>query len=226
MASHDYSSDRPSLTADEWRRICDVLDRVLDSRPSDQKSALEDACRIEGVAIADAMRYLAAARDDAAFVSLDPALVGAALAPSDARPSLTAGTCLGQYEVLGPIGAGGMAEVYRARDTTLHREVALKVLPPRFAIDTDRLMRFKREAHMLASLNHPNIAAIYGFEEFASTAHQGEVVVALALELVEGPTLGERLADGRCHVQQHCQSPIRSSIHWTLHTSPPSCTAI
>jgi eukaryotic-like serine/threonine-protein kinase len=196
MASNDYSSDRPSLTADEWRRICAVLDRVLDSRPSDQQSALEDACRIEGVAIAHALRYLAAARDDAAFLgALDPVLVGAALAPPDEQRSLSAGTYLGQYEVLAPIGAGGMAEVYRAHDTTLHRDVALKVLRPRFASDAEGLTRFKREAHMLASLNHPNIAAIYGFEEFASTAHTGEVVAALALELVEGPTLAERLAE-------------------------------
>jgi serine/threonine-protein kinase len=75
---------------------------------------------------------------------------------------VTAGTRLGPYEVTAQIGKGGMGEVYRARDTKLNREVALKILPSEFALDPDRLTRFKREAQVLASLNHPNIAAIYG----------------------------------------------------------------
>src|SRR5438067_8492979 len=97
------------------------------------------------------------------------------------------GTRLGVYEVLAQIGAGGMGEVFRARDTRLKRDVAIKVLPEAFAADPDRLGRFKREAQVLAWLNHPNIAAIYGFEE-AGGVH------ALALELVEGPTLADRIA--------------------------------
>jgi eukaryotic-like serine/threonine-protein kinase len=79
--------------------------------------------------------------------------------------SLAAGTKLGAYEILSPLGAGGMGEVYRARDTKLGREVALKVLPHAFAADADRMARFQREAQVLASLNHPNIAAIYGLED-------------------------------------------------------------
>jgi eukaryotic-like serine/threonine-protein kinase len=79
--------------------------------------------------------------------------------------SLAAGTKLGPYEILSPLGAGGMGEVYRARDTKLGREVALKVLPQAFAADADRMARFQREAQVLASLNHPNIAAIYGLED-------------------------------------------------------------
>src|SRR5713226_551979 len=82
-----------------------------------------------------------------------------------------------------------MGEVYRARDTKLGRDVALKILPELFALDPDRLARFKREAQVLASLNHPNIAAIYGFEE-------ANGIQALVLELVEGPTLAERIAQG------------------------------
>ena len=97
---------------------------------------------------------------------------------------LTAGTRLGPYEVLGAIGAGGMGEVYRARDTTLNREVALKVLPDLFASDPERLARFRREAQVLASLNHPNIAAIFGFEETGAAP-------ALVMELVDGRTLAE-----------------------------------
>ena len=99
--------------------------------------------------------------------------------------SLAPGSRLGPYEVLSSIGAGGMGEVYRARDSTLHRDVALKVLPEAFASDPDRLARFEREAQLLASLNHPNIAAIYGFHDNA-----------LVLELVEGPTLADRIAGG------------------------------
>ena len=81
--------------------------------------------------------------------------------------ALAAGTRLGAYEITALIGAGGMGEVYRARDTKLNRDVALKILPELFAADPERLARFKREAQLLASLNHPNIAAIYGLEEHA-----------------------------------------------------------
>ena len=100
--------------------------------------------------------------------------------------SLATGTRLGVYEIVGLLGAGGMGEVYRARDTKLQRDVALKILPELFAADPDRRARFTREAHVLASLNHPNIATIHGVEE-------SDGVTALVLELVEGPTLAEKL---------------------------------
>jgi Tol biopolymer transport system component len=109
--------------------------------------------------------------------------------------TLAPGTRLGAYEVLALIGAGGMGEVYRARDTKLNREVAIKVLPGAFNRDPDRLARFKREAHVLASLNHPNIAAIYGFEE-------ANGVQALVLELVEGPTLADRVERGKISLDE------------------------
>ncbi len=102
---------------------------------------------------------------------------------------LTSGAKLGPYEILSPLGAGGMGEVYRARDPRLGREVALKVLPAAFAQDGDRMARFQREAQVLASLNHPNIAAIHGLEEASG-------VRALVMELVEGPTLAERIKPG------------------------------
>ncbi|MGH9257586.1 MAG: protein kinase domain-containing protein [Vicinamibacterales bacterium] len=124
--------------------------------------------------------------------------------------SLAPGTRIGPYDITGTLGAGGMGEVYRARDTRLKREVALKILPESFAADPDRLARFQREAEVLASLNHPNIAAIYGVEEgpasasgpastsAAATADKeaGPYVRALVLELVEGETLGDRIARG------------------------------
>ena len=102
---------------------------------------------------------------------------------------LAPGTRLGHYEILALLGKGGMGEVYRAHDTVLGREVALKVLPEEFALDADRLARFRREAQVLASLNHPNIGGIYGLED-AGGIH------ALVLELVEGPTLADRV-EGR-----------------------------
>jgi len=103
--------------------------------------------------------------------------------------SLQPGAHLSAYEILGLIGSGGMGMVYRARDPKLGRDVALKVLPEEFALDADRLARFRREAQVLASLNHPNIAAIYGLEE-------ADGVRALVLEFVEGPTLADRIAHG------------------------------
>ncbi len=103
--------------------------------------------------------------------------------------ALTPGTRLGVYEVSAKIGEGGMGEVYQARDTKLDRDVALKVLPEAFTSDPDRLARFEREAKVLASLNHPNIGTIYGLEE-------AEGVKALVLELVEGPTLADRIKQG------------------------------
>src|SRR5215510_14669715 len=103
--------------------------------------------------------------------------------------SLAAGTRVGGYEIVSSIGAGGMGEVYRATDTKLKRQVAIKVLPELLAGDPDRLARFQREAEVLASLNHPHIAAIYGLEDSTD-------VKALVMELVEGPTLADRIAQG------------------------------
>ena len=99
------------------------------------------------------------------------------------------GKMLGHYQIAAQLGKGGMGEVYRARDTKLNREVALKVLPEEFAGDPERMARFKREAQLLASLNHTNIASIYGLEESGD-------VRALVMELAEGPTLADRISKG------------------------------
>ena len=103
--------------------------------------------------------------------------------------ALTPGTRVGPYEITALLGAGGMGEVHRARDTKLNRDVALKVLPANVALDKERLARLRREAQVLASLNHPNIATIHGFE-------YSDGVPALVLELVEGSTLSSRIAEG------------------------------
>jgi serine/threonine-protein kinase len=109
--------------------------------------------------------------------------------------SLSLGQRVGPYEVVAKLGEGGMGEVYRARDTNLRRDVALKVLPEAFALDPDRLARFRREAQVLASLNHPHIASIYGLEE-------SQPLQALVLELVDGPTLADRLVHGRLSLHE------------------------
>jgi serine/threonine protein kinase len=109
--------------------------------------------------------------------------------------ALTAGSRVGSYEIAEQIGVGGMGEVYRARDTKLDRDVAIKVLPGAFAQDADRLARFDREARTLATLNHPGIAQIYGVEEADGSK-------ALVMELVEGPTLADRIAEGPISVDE------------------------
>jgi Tol biopolymer transport system component len=121
--------------------------------------------------------------------------------------ALSAGTRLGPYEILSTLGAGGMGEVYRARDTKLDRPVAIKILSESFAHDPERLARFEREAKTLAALNHPNIAIIHGFEEVTG-------IQALVMELVEGPTLADRIAHGPIPLEQAL--PIANQIAHAL----------
>ena len=109
--------------------------------------------------------------------------------------SLTSGTKIGPYEITGALGAGGMGEVYRAKDSKLGRDVAIKIVPEQFAQDRQRMARFEREAQLLAALNHPHIAHIYGFEDSNGTP-------ALVMELVEGPTLAERIEAGPLPVEE------------------------
>ena len=121
--------------------------------------------------------------------------------------SLAPGTRLGSYQVLSRLGAGGMGEVYRARDEKLKRDVAIKILPGEVARDPDRISRFQREAEVLASLNHTNIAAIYDLQEANGSSF-------LMLELVEGETLADRLARGSLPLDE------------TLHIAKQICEAL
>jgi serine/threonine protein kinase len=133
--------------------------------------------------------------------------------------SLSPGTRLGHYDITAQIGEGGMGEVYRATDTNLKRQVAIKVLPASVAADADRLARFQREAEVLAALNHPNIAAIYGLEKTAD-------FTALVMELVEGDDLSERIAKGAPHSTKPCRSRSRSPRPLKRHTSRALSIAI
>jgi serine/threonine protein kinase len=124
--------------------------------------------------------------------------------------AVAAGAKLGPYEILAPIGAGGMGEVYRARDTKLKRDVALKVLPETFASDPERMARFQREAEVLASLNHPNIAHIYGVEERA-----------LVMELSKA-----NRPKGQCSSTRLGTSHRKLALRWNTRTTKASCIAI
>ena len=132
---------------------------------------------------------------------------------------LNPGTRFGPYEIVSLLGAGGMGEVYRARDARLNRDVAWKVLPAAFAQDPDRIVRFAREAQALAALNHPQIAAIFGVED--QHGRHG-----LVMELVEAHTLSDRLAAGRSNGATRCPLHNRSPKRCPRHTSVASSIAI
>jgi len=117
---------------------------------------------------------------------------------------------VGSYEILSALGAGGMGEVYRAHDTKLGRDVAIKILPYAFLADPERVARFQREARTLASLNHPHIGGIYGLEE-------ADGITALVLELVEGPTLADRIGQGPISIDEAW--PIAKQIAEALETA-------
>jgi serine/threonine-protein kinase len=182
----DSSGTEIPMNPDRWRQVADVYEAVLEREPAARGAFLAQACRDD----ADLRREVESllAQEHTPLV-IDHGMPAVAAAVLEGTSRLTPGTALGPYRVEALLGAGGMGEVYRARDTKLNRDVALKVLPESFTRDPDRLARFTREAHVLASLNHPNIAAIHGLED------RGDVH-ALVLELVEGPTLADRITRG------------------------------
>jgi len=180
-----------TATPDRWATVERLYHAAL-ARPVEERTAyLAEACVGDEELRRDVESLLAEQASAHAVFTRGAALAAAGLV-SDARRSVLAGRRLGAYQILMPIGAGGMGEVYRARDTRLGRDVAIKLLPPAFTSHLDRLARFEREARVLASLNHPHIAAIYGIED--ATTDAGSSVRALILELVEGETLAERIA--------------------------------
>src|SRR5262245_16999200 len=172
------------MNPDRWRQVADLFEAALDREPAARGAFIAEACR-EDVDLRREVESLLAQEHTPLVVDHEMLTVAAAVLDDMSR--LQPGAVLGAYRVDALIGAGGMGEVYRARDTKLNRDIALKVLPESLTGDPDRLARFTREANVLASLNHPNIAAIYGFED-------GGDVHALVLELVEGSTLADRVA--------------------------------
>jgi serine/threonine protein kinase len=170
---------------DRWNDVERIVHSALARAPEERASFVAEACAGDGALRADVESLLAQehAADD---LLSTPA---AALLSMAAPPGTFIGRDFGTYTVVELLGVGGMGEVYRARDRQLDRDVAIKMLPPLFTGDPDRLARFEREAKILAALNHPHIGAIYGLERV-------DGVPALVLELVEGATLAQRLSDG------------------------------
>ena len=174
------------MTDDRWGRVKALVGQALSMPDVERARFLDDACHGDAALRREVDELLAADQTDS-FLERPPVADGAMMLQPGAR--------LGPYAVIAKIGAGGMGEVYRARDTTLDRDVALKVLPAAFTSDPDRLARFEREAKVLASLNHPNIGSIYGLEESEPSTGSGQgAVKALVLELIEGPTLADVIA--------------------------------
>jgi eukaryotic-like serine/threonine-protein kinase len=172
-------------TLDDWPRVKQVLEGAMAREGPDLEVYLTEACGGD-TALRDEVERLLAVRDRADTFLEAPA--ARLLAEPGGQEGLI-GRALNSYQPVSRLGAGAMGEVYLARDTKLNRDVALKVLPAVFAADAEQIARFRREAQLLASLNHPHIAAIYGLEEDGSTR-------ALVLELVEGQTLADRIAQG------------------------------
>jgi Tol biopolymer transport system component len=173
---------------DRWQQVSQLYHAALAKDASERGPFLAQTCEGDDAVRREVESLLAREGTVEGFLAAPALEMAAKVMAEDSGGSLT-GRQMGTYQIQSALGAGGMGEVYRARDRKLNRDVALKVLPEHFALDAARLARFRREAQILASLNHPNIAAIYGLEESTS-------VGALVLELVEGPTLADRIAQG------------------------------
>jgi serine/threonine protein kinase len=172
------------MSPDQWRRVREVFQRAIEEPDDGRAAFLSSACEGDETIRREVESLMAAHTAAGGFLET-PAVRPAAAA----TPALQPGDRLGCFDVVGVLGRGGMGEVYRARDTKLGRPVAIKVLPRALAGDPQRLARFDRESRILASLNHPHIAAIHSVEQF-------DDVRFLVLELVEGPTLADRLRNG------------------------------
>src|SRR5579864_3837110 len=179
------------MTPEHWEQVALLHRAALQHEEGQRAAFLHDACAGDEDLRGEVESLLAYEGKAENFMEV-PALdvVVKQLAESQALPMIQrSGTKLGPYEILALLGAGGMGEVYRARDSKLNRDVALKILPAMFTNDAERMARFRREAQVLASLNHPNIGSIYGLEDWNNLR-------VLVLELVEGPTLADRITGG------------------------------
>ena len=175
-----------------WTTVDGLLEAALERDPQERASFLREACAGNETLRREVESLLAHAK---AEDFLDRPAHDVMGRPPTHDHQLPVGHSLGPYRIVDLLGRGGMGEVYRAHDTTLGRDVAIKILPSVFTTDADRRARFDREARVLAALNHPHIGAIYGVQET-------DGVRALVLELVEGDTLADRIATGALPVQE------------------------
>jgi Tol biopolymer transport system component len=196
LDSLDDSSRRTRslMSADRTKRTSDLFHAAL-ARPQEQRAAfLIQACGSDEALREQVESLLRFDGQSPSFLE-SPAAALAGPSPGTSDQGHMLNRQLGSYTITAPLGAGGMGEVYRARDTRLGRDVAIKILPPQFTADPERRARFAREARVLATLSHPHIGAIYGLEE-------ADGVTALVLELVEGPTLADHLARGPLQIPE------------------------
>ncbi|HEX2455623.1 MAG TPA: serine/threonine-protein kinase, partial [Vicinamibacterales bacterium] len=174
------------MTPERWQQVSQIYHAALARDRQRREAFVREACGGDEALRREVTSLLKQPVSEENFLG-EPAVA----APPMENPgaSTLTGRRLGVYQLLEILGVGGMGAVYRARDTKLGRDVAIKVLPPHFSTDSERLARFEREARLLAALNHPHIEAIYGIED-------SDGVRALVLELIEGPTLADRLQRG------------------------------
>jgi len=173
------------MTPERWQQIQDVLEKALELAPGERSAYLKQACSSDP-SLRQEVETLLASSDHVRSSFLQSA---------PPRLPLTSGTKLGEYEVKSMLGSGGMGEVYRARDSRLGRDVAIKVLPSLFTADSERLRRFEQEARAAAALNHPNILAVFQMGTYEGAPY-------LVSELLEGETLREQLKRGRLSVRK------------------------
>ena len=178
------------MRPERWRRIEELYHGAEALPPGERTAFLQGACPDDDAVRRDVESLLNESASSDGLLDKHALVAGAELEVEDVAPGSMAGRSIGTYQLQALIGAGGMGEVYRARDTTLGRDVAIKILPAALMNDADRLARLEREARVLASLNHPGICAIYGIDE-------ADGIRLLVLELVEGETLADRLAARR-----------------------------
>src|SRR5574341_124465 len=188
------------MTPERWQQIERVYHAAQQRSASERAAVLAELCAGDDALRREVESLLAEERSALGFLAAPAVELAADMMDRGGtnRPGSgieepgvdLIGRQVGVYQIQARLGAGGMGEVYRARDSKLGRDVAIKVLPPLFAADPERLRRLEREARMLAALNHPHIGAIYGFE-------QTDGVNGLVLELVEGPTLADRLVQAQ-----------------------------
>jgi len=176
------------MKPDRQHQISDLYHAALSRQRQDREAFLNEACAGDDGLRQDLESMLRYEPELSGFLGIPVASVADVLGRTEPAVEMV-GRQIGPYRIVGPLGRGGMGDVYRARDSRLSREVAIKVLPPHLTADPERRDRIAREARLLATLNHPNVGAIYGIEEL-------DGVSALALELVEGPTLAQRIERG------------------------------
>src|SRR5215471_12657728 len=173
------------MKAEQWQRVREVLADALELKPEERPAFLDRVCASDSSLLCEVERLIAAG-DEACSGFLQSSALRVALLP---------GTRLGDYEVKALLGSGGMGEVYRARDTRLQRDVAIKLLPSFYTSDSDRLRRFEQEARAAAALNHPNILAVHQLGTYEGAPY-------LVSELLEGETLRSQLQRGRLAVRR------------------------